>query len=156
MPIEINSPTFTTSRPVAVSVETIVDPVTSGETAVYSTQLNGPGAAVIANTDFTAITLTLVDEETRAVVNSRLDQDVLDFPTNLGANNVALNATALLTWTIQSADTIFVDPSQTRRLIYYRTIFTFDFDIGAGTERGIHEVRIPIRQAFTTSLKTLS
>lgn len=155
MPLEIGDSTFLTSRPIEKSVETIVDPIASGETASYQIQLTGPAEAAIANTDFTAITLTLVDEETRHVINDRLNQDVLGVG-KLGDNNVVLTTEALLTWSIQSADTTFIDPSLTRKYVYYRAIFTFDFDIGAGAERGVHEVRLPIRKPFAAQLDTLS
>lgn len=150
MPLEQSSEALTSSRPAVVSVKTFTEAIIQGETGSYSVQLTGPNAAAIADTDFSAITLTYVDEATLSVINSRNEQDVLN------ANNVTLSATALLTWSIQAADTTFVDPSLTRMIEYHRAIFTFTFDIGSGTEVGIHEVRIPIRKAFTATVQSLS
>lgn len=148
MPLELSSETLTSSRPTEASITTITEPVKEGETAVYTVQLTGPGGAAIANTQFTAMTLTYIDEETHSVINSRNVQDVFGAGM-LGDNNHTVSAAALLTWNLQTADTEFVDPTGTRSIEFHRAIYTFDFDIGAGTERGIHEVRIPIRKGFT-------
>ena len=154
MPLELSSEALVASNPATSSVTTIVTVVSEGETSVYSVQLTGPGGAPIANTDFSAITLSHVDELTKAVINSRSQQDVLGGGS--GQNNVTLSAAALLTWNLQAADNVVIDPTQTRKTVYNRAIFTFTFDIGAGTEIGIHEVRIPVRKAFIPVTQTFS
>jgi hypothetical protein len=150
MPLEFNSESVVVSSPVATSVTTITQLIHEGETATYSVQLQGPGGAAIADTDFTAIQMTYLDEESRLVINQRIDQNVLN------ANNVTLSATALLTWSIQAADTAFIDPSETRTIEYHRAIFRFDFDIGSGPEIGYHEVRIPVRRAFAAAVPSFT
>lgn len=142
MPLEQSSQTLTPSRPTSASITSFTEAVKEGETASYVATLTGPGGAAITDTDFTAITLTYIDETTHSPINSRDEQDVLN------TNDVTLSGVAILTWAIQIDDTPFVDPTQTQQIEFHRAIFTFDFDIGSGPERGIHEVRIPIRKKF--------
>ena len=157
MPLVLQSETYSSSRPVARSVFVVTDAVLEGETSVYSVQLEGPAAQVIANTDFTVITLTLVDEVTHSVINSRTEQDILDIGGgSIGGNNVVISPTALLTWTAQALDNIIVDPTDTVTIEWHRAIFRFEFDIGAGAEVGLHEVRIPVKRAFQSFLQTLT
>ena len=86
MPLTLSSESVTPSRPTSASIVTIVTVVKEGETAIYTTQLLGPSGGAILNTDFTAITLTFIDEATHAVINSRNAQDVLG-PGKLGLND---------------------------------------------------------------------
>ena len=142
--------TLTASNPVAQSVTSFPDVIQEGETATYSIQLDDGAGGVIANTDFTAILLTLVDEETFAVINLRNSQDVLGAG-KLGDNNVVFSVAALLTWSLQPLDTLVVDPTGTKKYENHRAIFRFEYDLGlgAGPEVAIHEVRLVVKNAFS-------
>ena len=157
MPLVLQSESYSPSTVTSRSVSSVTTTVFAGSTSVYTVQLEGPAAQVIANTDFTAITLTLVDESTRSVINSRSDQDILDIGGgSIGDNNVVISPTALLTWTAQPLDNVIVDVTDTVNIEFHRAIFTFSFDIGSGAEVAIHEVRIPVRRVFQSSLQTLT
>ena len=155
MSIELLNETSTLANAQILPVFTFSGTVKEGETSSYSVQLRGPGGSVQANTEFSAITLSLIDEVTRTPVNSRLDQDVLGVG-KLGQNDVAFSATALFTWNLTSLDSVLADPTQTLLLEWHRAIITFSFDFGSGPEVAVHEIRIPVRRAFSTSLPTVS
>lgn len=155
MPITPENQAITPSLPLSTEVFTAPTATGEGETATYVSQLRGPGGAIIANTDFTAITCTFIDETTKIPINGRVDQDILGAGMT-GQNNFTFSATALLTWNLQAADNTVVDPTGTVKIEFHRAILTFDFDIGSGPERAIHEVRIPVRRAFSTALPTVS
>jgi hypothetical protein len=64
---------------------------------------------------------------------------------NLGANNVVISVASQFTWSLQAADNVFVDPTRTKRIEYHRAIFTIVY----GAETFIHEVKFPVRPAFS-------
>jgi len=150
MPIGLPTETLTASNPVAQSVTTFPNVINEGETLAYVLQLDDGAGGAILNTDFTAITLTLVDEETFVVINSRNAQDILGAG-KLGDNNVVFSTAALLTWNMQALDTPVVDPTGTKKYEYHRAIFRFEYDLGlgAGPEVAIHEVRLVVKNAFS-------
>ena len=143
MPLEFGSESIVASSPVGNTVTSLTELLHEGETSTYSVQLTGPGGAAIADTQFSAITLIYLDEETRSIINTRGDQDVLNL------NDHTLSATALLTWLIQAEDTVMVDPTNTRQIEYHRAVYKYEFDIGSGPEIAFHEVRFPVRAAFS-------
>ena len=152
MPLEKSESYSSSSQIVPVFVTDVA--VTEGDTSSYVVQLQGPGGAIIANTDFSAIELTYVDEATRNVINGRNVQDVLGAGT--GANNVTLSPTALLTWNLQPADNVIVDSTGCTNIEFHRAIFKYTFDIGSGTEVATCEVRIAVKRGFKTQLESLN
>lgn len=147
MPLTFNSETIGASNPTFRNSTKFTDVIDQGSTFSYSVQLLDSAGGSIADTDFSAITATLVDETTGAVINDRQDQDILN------DNNFTLSATALLAWNGQAGDSVFVDPTQTRKLEWHRLVITFTFDVGGGTEVGIHEVRYPVQKNFVSFLQ---
>ena len=111
-------------------------------TGRYQLALVDAQGAGLDSAVFSDITLTLLDEETRLVVNDRMDQDVLG--SGDGDNNVSLSETGLLIWIIQSEDTTLVDTTDTKRLEYHRAMFRFTFDVGSGPEIGQRNVRFAV------------
>jgi hypothetical protein len=69
-----------------------------GETAVFTATLRDKDGAAIAAASLTSLSLTLTDAHSGGVVNSRNAQNVLN------ANNVTVNSSGGLVWTIQIAD----------------------------------------------------
>lgn len=140
--------TLASSTPVTKGAVTLTETVNEDTTATMVVTVTDSAGGAIANTDYTAITLTLLDEETHAIINSRQDQDVLGAPANIGANNVVIDAAGELTWSMQIADNDYVDPTRTKQIEFHRAIFTIDGDFGSGAERIIHEIRFPLKRKF--------
>lgn len=157
MPLEFQSESYTPSQPTEITVFTVENPAFEDSTSTYTVQLRGPGGAIIANTAFTAIELTLIDEVTRIPINSRVDQDVLDAAgAKLGQNNVVITTQSLLTWSVQATDNVIVAADKSSKFEWHRAIFKFEFDSGSGAEIGFHEVRIPVQRRFQTQLPTVN
>jgi hypothetical protein len=150
MPSQIVNPVHdagTTQRQAITLTEVAEENMTSQIT--FTLQLVGGGA--IPNTDLTAVTLSLIDEETLAIINSRQDQDVLGAGMT-GQNNVVISATSDFTFNLQAADNVIKDPSGTKKLEYHRARFTFDYDNAGNAERHIVEFRFPVRKQLVTLL----
>ena len=139
MSIDITSETFTPSPSVVRTVTQYASQVPQGGTATYVITLNS-----LVNTDLDAVTLNLFDEETRAVINNRSNQDVLGVG-QTGQNNVSIAANATITWSLTALDNIYVDPTRTKRIEFHIAIFT----ITVNADVLIHEVRFPVRKSFT-------
>lgn len=73
--------------------------VDEGCTARYQTQFKGETGATIHA--LTTLTLTLYDDSTGTIINSRNQQNVLD------QNNVVFSGNTII-WTLQPADNIIV------------------------------------------------
>ncbi len=149
MPLEITNETLTPSEIVQRTVTGITVLTLEGATAEYVLALQLAGGGTLNNTDLISATLTLFDEETRSVINSRMNQDILGM-TNIGDNDVDISTVSQFTWSLTSEDNIFVDPTRTKRLEWHRAIFTIVFDPGSGPDETlIHEVRFPVKRSFS-------
>jgi hypothetical protein len=101
-------------------------------TTTYTATLKDSAGVVIPLANLTTLILTLKDEATETVINSRNAQNVLN------ANNVTYHTTSgLLTWSIQAADNPI---SGTRKDALERHTATFEFTFNAGANRDWHEV----------------
>ena len=148
MPVIINSPAFSPSVPVNRSVQAYSTVTEEGSTGTYVFTLQTAGGGSIPNTDLLTAKITLFDEETRAVINSRQNQDILGAPTKTGANNVTISGTSTFTWTWLAADSAVVDPTRTKTLEWHRAVFDATMTVGLVTERVVHEIRFPVRRQF--------
>ena len=143
MPLSFASGALTPSLQSFRTLEVFTSPIDAGTTAQYSVTVQTSAGGTIANTDLVSVTLTVIDEETHRVVNSRQNQDVLG-GSKTGANNVTVSATADLVWTIQALDSVVIDETRTKKIEFHRAIFRFT----TATDVSIHEVRFVIRPAF--------
>jgi hypothetical protein len=150
MPLDIGTETYAPTAPRQTTETTLDTPLVAGATATYTLPLSITGGGVIANTDISSATLTLVDEETKVIVNGRQNQDIRGLGT--GANDVAISSIATLVWSLQPLDTKYIDPSKTKRLEWHRAIFTINYDTGGGSETLIHTVRFPVLRPFLTEV----
>jgi hypothetical protein len=106
-------------------------------TATYTATLKDSASVVIPLASLTTLTLTLKDDATDTVLNSRNAQNVLN------TNNVTFHATSgLLTWSIQSADNAI---ASTRKDGHERHTATFEFTYNSGANRDWHEVTWLVR-----------
>lgn len=150
MPVTFGSESLVVATPVSRARVTYTDIIEEGATADLSfTILTAAGGAVV-NTEIDTMALTLLDEETTAVIASREDQDVLGGP-KTGANNVTVSAGAAVVFSLQAVDNVTVDPTSTKKIEYHRAIFTITTTISAVTEIAIREYRFPVRPAFQPS-----
>ncbi len=95
------------------------------ETGIESFSLKDEDGNAIPAGSLTSATLTLHVVHTGAIVNSRNAQNILN------ANNVTIDGTGLLAWTIQAADMAITDDS--RRVEVHRALFVFKW--GSGREK---------------------
>src|SRR5690606_21533571 len=75
------------------------DTITEGSSGLYTATLATPGGTAVTAVMLTALSLTLYDKDTGAIVNSRDAQDVLN------KGNVTIDAEGEIAWSIQPADT---------------------------------------------------
>lgn len=74
-------------------------------TALYTVTLKDESLTVIPASDLSALTITLYDQATGTILNSRNKQSCLN------ANNVTVDSSGLLTWQIQPADNAIITDS---------------------------------------------
>ena len=110
--------------------------VDEGCTARYQTKLKDETGATIAT--LTAITLTLYDDSTGTIINSRTDQNVLN------QNNVTFSGSTL-TWTLQPADNVIVTTG-VRTNSYEKHVALFEYTYDSGNKSGKHELEFSVRQ----------
>lgn len=110
--------------------------VDEGCTARYQTQFKDETGATIHA--LTTLTLTLYDDSTGTIINSRNQQNVLD------QNNVVFSGNTLI-WTLQPADNIIVTTG-VRTNSYERHIALFEYTYDSGNKSGKHELEFSVRQ----------
>lgn len=76
--------------------------VKEAATAIYAATITDQDGAPLGGLDLFALTLTLYDQKTQAIINDRDEQDVLN------VNGVTIDSGGLLTWEITPADNAFV------------------------------------------------
>ena len=108
-------------------------------TARYKVILSDEAGAAIPLSDMTTITLTLYDDYTGTIINSRNAQNVKN------TNNVTYTEAGLLTWTLQPNDNIIVS-SDVRTNSYEKHIALFEFTWDSGAKAGKHELEFQVRQ----------
>lgn len=113
-------------------------PTPEASNAQYTAYLKDETGVAVALTDISALTLTLRDKTTRAIINSRTAQNVLN------TNNVTVHATSgLVTWSIQAADVTAVNANQP----YVEHIAEFNVTWDT-TKKSKHQVAIQIQVAW--------
>ena len=152
MPSQIVNTSLTTGSTQRRAI-TLTDVIEEGATASLAFTHQAAGGGSIPNTDLQSVTLTLFDEESHAIINSRQDQDVLGAGMT-GQNNVAITATSDFTLSLQIADNIVYDPTRTKTIEYHRARFEITYTLAAQTEVSIIEFRFPVRRELTTVLTT--
>lgn len=110
--------------------------VDEGCTARYQTALKDETGTVIGT--LTAVTLTLYDDSTGTIINSRTDQNVLN------QNNVTFSGNTLA-WTLQPADNIIVTTG-VRTNSYEKHVALFEYTYDSGNKSGKHELEFSVRQ----------
>lgn len=101
--------------------------------ARYSVPLTDQAGAAV--TALTGLTLSLIDVETEAVINSRDAQNVLN------EHNVTF-VTGTVTWAIQPADNVIVTTSPSKTYELHKAIFTATW---AGGGQAVWEVEIRVK-----------
>jgi len=108
-------------------------PVNERTTAKYTTDpLVDEDGVVIPGTLVASATLTLYDQRTGAIINSRNQQNVNN------ANNVTIADTGILSWVLQPADNAIVNSKLAQEV----HVAVFDLRWDAGSSRSLHEVKI--------------
>lgn len=97
---------------------------------VYSAQLLDQDGVAIPAASLVTLTLTLSVKDTGDIINSRSAQNVLN------TNNVTVDASGNLVWTVQPADHAVVATG--RKVERHRAVF--DFTWSSGTKRDWHAI----------------
>ncbi len=111
--------------------------VLESQTGIYTATLKDENNDPIASADVSSITMTVIEEESGNVVNSRNSQNVFN------TNNCTLGDTdGLFTWNIQTGDTDIVnDGTATDEYEYHLVTIIVTWEGG----RMPHEVRLKIK-----------
>lgn len=108
-------------------------PVNERSTARYTTDpLTDEDGAVVAGSILSSATLTLYDQRTGAILNSRNQQNVNQ------ANGVSISDAGVVSWLLVPADNAIVNTKLPQEV----HVAVFDFRWDAGTSRAVHEVKI--------------
>lgn len=103
-------------------------------TAKYTAVIKDEDDVAIAAASLTTLTLTLYNSAGGAIINSR---DALDA---LNANNVAVDSSGVLTWTMQPADNVISAAGE-----FETHVALFEYTWAAGAKRGSHEVTLIVQ-----------
>lgn len=90
--------------------------------------------AAVSSALLTTFTLTLYDKATGAIINSRDDQNVLN------ANNVTVDTSGNVVWTLQPADNIILDDSLNRE--HHRALFEWSWATGTKTGKDYVDISV--------------
>ena len=101
----------------------------------YSATIVDDQGVAISSANLSTITLTLYEKKTGSIVNSRDEQNVKN------ANNVTIDASGVLVWSIQVADLVMVNTNNTNET--HVALFEWTWD--AGTKSGKHEVELAVK-----------
>jgi len=113
--------------------------VREGCTAVYQATIKDESGNPVAASSLTTLTLTLYDLASGTMINSRSAQDVLNH------NDVTINASGVLIWTMQPADNVIVSASLSAGAIE-RHVALFQWTWGTGgAKAGKYEVQIDVQ-----------
>lgn len=108
-------------------------------TFLYTCTLKDESGVVIPLSAVSSLTITLYDEDTGAIINSRDGQNALN------ANNVTLHSTSgLLSWIAQPADNAIVTATRVAGSVEkHKVLFKWTW---ATSKKGNHELQILVRQ----------
>lgn len=95
--------------------------------AIYQATVASETGAGVPADELTAITLTLYDKETDAIINSRDAQDVLN------ENGVTIDEAGLLEWTLTPDDNVILGDGDEIHV----ALFEYEYEDG---KKGNHEV----------------
>ncbi len=113
-------------------------------TPAYTATVKDDAGVALPAASLTTLTLTLYvinADGTTTIVNSRNAQNVLN------VNNVTVDTNGLVTWSVQVADTTFVDAT----LPFERHIARFDWTWSSGSKTGRHEVVLNVQNLTLVS-----
>ena len=102
--------------------------------AKYTAVIKDEDDVAIAAASLTTLTLTLYNSDDGAIINSRSVEDVLN------ANNVVVDSSGVLTWTMQPADNAITGTGE-----FETHVALFEYTWSAGAKRGSHEVTLIVQ-----------
>lgn len=110
-------------------------------THVYSCTIKDENDTAVPAAQLNTLTLTLYAVQTGTIINSRSQQNILN------ANNVTVNSSGVLTWTMQPNDNIIVNDA----LDEETHVALFEWTYSSGTKAGKHEVKFVIQNLTKVS-----
>jgi hypothetical protein len=114
----------------------IADLIAEKTTQVLTCTIKDETDVVIPLDQITTLTLTLYNQESRTIINTRENQNVLNLA------NVTYHATSgLLTWLLQPADTAIENVAKSIEV----RVALFQWTFAAGNKHGKHEIVFKIR-----------
>jgi hypothetical protein len=104
-------------------------PVAEKTTQKYTATIKDENGTAIPAASLTTLTLTLYEQTTQTIINSRNQQNVLNL------QGVTVDAQGLLTWVMTPADNAHLGVAQKEQ-----HVALFEFTYAAGAKRGQAEV----------------
>lgn len=120
-------------------------PVQAGESCDVVVTFKGMNGVAIAKASLATLTATLFDTTTKAVINSRNAQNVLD------ANGGAVASDGTLTLRLQAADAVIVGTVEVGDTEEHTLRLTWTWSDGVLTRTGMQEWAILVEQIATAS-----
>lgn len=103
-------------------------------THVYTATIKDENGTVVPAASLTTLTLTLYAKQSGTIINSRSAQNILN------ANNVTVNSSGVLTWTMQPDDNAIVNSA----LLTESHIALFEWTYSSGSKYGKHEIELVV------------
>ena len=111
-------------------------PINERTTAKYTSDpLLDEDGVTVAGSVLSSATLTLYDEKTKTILNSRNAQNVNQ------ANDVTISEAGVVAWLLRPADNAIIND----RLPSEVHVAVFDFRWDSGTSRAVHEVKFIVK-----------
>jgi len=120
----------------AENITILADNIMEGTTPKITATIQDEDGNAIADTALDTLTLTLynLDDADNTIINSRDGQDILD------ANNVAVDGSGVMVWSVQAGDTIIVGSDLVER---HRAVFKWTYS--STTKAGSYVIDMAIR-----------
>lgn len=120
----------------AVNIVRLPDQILEKTTPKITATVVDEIGAAIPGSSLASLTLSLysVSDVTFPTINNRADQNVLN------TNNVTIDASGLLTWSVQAADTQILDSALSKES--HRAVFSWTYNGGVKTGRHVIDMTI--------------
>lgn len=115
------------------NITLLTDPIMEKTTPKITATIQDEDGVAISSANLTTLTLTLYNLSDSTIINSRSAQNVLN------ANNVTVDTNGLMTWSVQTLDTIIVGTSKYEE---HRAVFEWTYSAGAKNGKYVIDMSI--------------
>lgn len=118
----------------------LTDQIAEKSIGIITALVTDENGIAISSANLTTLTLTLYEKATKAIVNTRSAQNVLN------ANNVTVDTSGNLTWNMQSADNAIIGAATIES-----HVALFEWTWSSGTKYGKYEIEYPIKNLYSVT-----